>query len=52
MSYFSNLHLLITQALEQGMCEYNIIDLMVEEGVPREAAPIILDQFMANTVTD
>lgn len=51
MSYFSNLHLLITQAIEAGMCEYNIIELIKDEGIPSEAAAIILDQYKANTVT-
>jgi len=52
MSFHSNLHLLITQALEQGMCEYDIIELIIDEGIPSEAAGIILNQFIANTVTD
>jgi hypothetical protein len=52
MSFHSNLHLLITQALEQGMCEYDIIELIIDEGIPSEAASIILNQYMANTVTD
>jgi len=51
MSFHSNLHLLITQAIEAGMCEYNIIELIIDEGIPSEAAAIILDQYKANTVT-
>ncbi len=29
------------------MCEYNIIELIIDEGIPSEAAAIILDQFLA-----
>jgi len=46
MSYFSNLHNLIAESIETGMREYNIIELMIDEGIPAEAAPIILDQFI------
>jgi len=46
MSYFSNLYNLITEAIEIGIGKYNIIDLMIDEGIPAEAAPIILDQFI------
>lgn len=46
MSYFSDLNNLITEAIETGIGEYNIIDLMIDEGIPSEAAPIILDQFI------
>jgi len=46
MSYFSNLYNLITEAIEMDMGKYNIIDLMIDEGIPAEAAPIILDQFI------
>jgi hypothetical protein len=46
MSYFSDLNNLITEAIEMGIGEYNIIDLMIDEGIPSEAAPIILDQFI------
>jgi hypothetical protein len=46
MSYFSNLYNLITEAIEMGIGKYNIIDLMIDEGIPAEAAPIILDQFI------
>ena len=46
MSCYSNLYNLITEAIAMGMGKYNIIDLMIDEGIPAEAAPIILDQFI------
>ena len=45
MSKMSQLHMLITEALEVGMSDENIIQLMIEEGLPAEAAPEVLNVF-------
>ena len=45
MSKMSQLHMLITEALQVGMSDENIIQLMIEEGLPAEAAPEILRVF-------
>jgi hypothetical protein len=41
----SNLHMVITSAIEAGLSDEWIIELMVEEGLPREACPEILRVF-------
>ena len=45
MSKMSNLHMIITDAIACDLSEDFIIDLMVEEGLPREACPEILRVF-------
>lgn len=45
MSIMSQLHTLITEALSVGISDENIIQLMIDEGVPAEAAPEILRVF-------
>lgn len=45
MSKMSQLHSLITEALEVGLSDENIIKLMIEEGLPSEAAPEVLKVF-------
>ena len=45
MSKMSQLHSLITEALEVGMSDENIIQLMIEEGLPAQAAPEVLKVF-------
>jgi hypothetical protein len=45
MSKMSNLHMIITDAIACDLSEDLIIDLMVEEGLPREACPEILRIF-------
>lgn len=45
MSKMSQLHMLITEALEVGMSDENIIQLMIEEGLPAQAAPEVLEVF-------
>ena len=45
MSRMSELHMLITDSIEAGLSDESIIDLMVEEGLPREACPEILRVF-------
>ena len=45
MSKMSRLHTLITEALEVGLSDENIIQLMIEEGLPAEAAPEVLKVF-------
>ena len=45
MSRMSELHMLITDSIEVGLSDESIIDLMVEEGLPREACPEILRVF-------
>lgn len=45
MSKMSQLHYLITEALSVGISDENIIQLMIDEGVPSEAAPEILRVF-------
>ena len=45
MSKMSNLHMIITDAIACDLSEDLIIDLMVEEGLPREACPEILRVF-------
>jgi hypothetical protein len=41
----SNLHMVITDAIACDLSEDLILDLMVEEGLPREACPEILRVF-------
>jgi hypothetical protein len=41
----SELHMLITDSIEAGLSDESIIELMVEEGLPREACPEILRVF-------
>jgi hypothetical protein len=45
MSRMSNLHMVITDAIACDLAEDLIIDLMVNEGLPREACPEILRVF-------
>ena len=45
MSKMSELHMLITDSIEAGLSDESIIDLMVLEGLPREACPEILKVF-------
>ena len=45
MSKMSILHMIITDAIACDLSEDLIIDLMVEEGLPREACPEILRVF-------
>ena len=45
MSKMSNLHVGITEMVEQGLSYNAIIDAMVEEGLPRDACRIIIDVF-------
>ena len=45
MSRMSQLHMIIVDAIEAGISEDLIINLMVEEGLPREACPEILRVF-------
>jgi len=45
MSRMSELHMLIVDAIASDLPEYVIIDLMVDEGLPREACPEILKVF-------
>ena len=45
MSKMSQLHMLITEALSVGLSDENIIQLMIEEGLPAEAAPEVLKVF-------
>ena len=45
MSRMSQLHMIIVDAIASDLPEYVIIDLMVEEGLPREACPEILRVF-------
>ena len=45
MSKMSNLHMIITDAIACDLSEDLIIDLMVEEGLTREACPEILRVF-------
>jgi hypothetical protein len=41
----SELHILLVESLEAGLSDQSIIELMVMEGVPREACPEILRVF-------
>jgi hypothetical protein len=41
----SQLHMLIVDAIASDLPEDVIIDLMVDEGLPREACPVILKVF-------
>ena len=50
MSRMSELHMLITDSIEAGLSDESIIDLMVAEGLPREACPEILRVFKEETV--
>jgi hypothetical protein len=45
MSKMSQLHTLITEALQVGLSDENIIQLMIEEGLPAGAAPEVLKVF-------
>ena len=45
MSKMSNLHMIITDAIACGLTDEWTIELMVEEGLPREACPEILRVF-------
>ena len=45
MSKMSNLHMIITDAIQSGISDELTIELMVEEGLPREACPEILRVF-------
>ena len=45
MSRMSELHMLITDSIEAGLSDESIIELMVAEGLPREACPEILRVF-------
>ena len=45
MSRMSQLHMIITDAIEVGISDELTIELMVEEGLPREACPEILRVF-------
>jgi hypothetical protein len=50
MSRMSELHMLVTDSIEAGLSDESIIDLMVIEGLPREACPEILRVFKEETV--
>jgi len=41
----SELHLLITDAIDSNLSDESIIELMVAEGLPRESCPEILRVF-------
>ena len=45
MSRMSELHILLVESLETGLSDDSIIELMVMEGVPREAFSEILRVF-------
>jgi len=45
MSKMSQLHTLITEALEVCISDEHIIQLMIDEGLPAEAAPEVLKVF-------
>ena len=45
MSKMSQLHMIITDAIQASISEELTIELMVEEGLPREACPEILRVF-------
>ena len=45
MSRMSELHILLVESLATGLSDDSIIELMVMEGVPREACPEILRVF-------
>ena len=45
MSGMSQLHMLIVDAIKAGISEELTIELMVEEGLPRDACPEILRVF-------
>jgi hypothetical protein len=50
MSRMSELHWIIVNAMETGLSDESIIDLMVEEGLPREACPDVLRVFKEEAV--
>lgn len=50
MSRMSELHMLITDSIEAGLSDESIIELMVDEGLPREACPEFLRIFKEETV--
>ena len=45
MSSMSQLHMIITSAIDSGLSDEWTIELMVEEGLPRDACPDILRAF-------
>jgi hypothetical protein len=45
MSKMSQLHMVITEAIDSGLDDDMVIELMVMEGLPREACPEILRVF-------
>ena len=45
MSRMSELHMVIMDTIKSGISEELTIELMVEEGLPREACPEILKVF-------
>ncbi len=45
MSKMSQLHMIIVDAIQSGISDELTIELMVEEGLPREACPEILRVF-------
>jgi hypothetical protein len=45
MSRMSELNILLVESLEVGLSDESIIELMVMEGVPREACPEMLRVF-------
>ena len=45
MSKMSQLHMIIVDAIQSGISEELTIELMVEEGLPRDACPEILRVF-------
>ena len=45
MSRMSELHMVISAAIEVGLSDEWTIELMVDEGLPREACPEILRVF-------
>ena len=50
MSRMSQLHMIIMDAIEAGISEELTIELMVEEGLPREACPDVLRVFKEEAV--
>lgn len=46
----SELHMIITDAIEAGISDENIIKLMVDEGLPRDACAEILRVFKESEV--
>jgi len=52
MSRMSQLHMLITDAIDSNLSDESIIELMVDEGLPREACPDILRVFKQEEAQD